>query len=44
MGTVVVHGEYWAAEADEAVEPGASIEVTGVDGLRLRVRPARAGR
>jgi membrane-bound serine protease (ClpP class) len=41
VGTVVVHGEYWTAEADEAVEPGASIEVTGVDGLRLRVRPAR---
>jgi membrane-bound serine protease (ClpP class) len=40
-GTVVVHGEYWTAESDEAVEPGAPVEVTGVEGLRLRVRPAR---
>jgi membrane-bound serine protease (ClpP class) len=39
-GTVVVHGEYWTAEADGPIEPGTRVEVVGVDGLRLRVRPA----
>jgi membrane-bound serine protease (ClpP class) len=42
-GTVVVHGEYWTADADEAIESGAPIEVTAVDGLRLRVRGRSAG-
>jgi membrane-bound serine protease (ClpP class) len=37
-GTVVVHGEYWTADADETIESGAPVEVTGVEGLRLRVR------
>jgi membrane-bound serine protease (ClpP class) len=40
-GTVVVQGEYWSADADETIEPGMPVEVTGVDGLRLRVRPRR---
>ena len=40
-GTVLVHGEYWSAETDEAIEAGTPVEVTGVDGLRLRVRAAR---
>ena len=40
VGTVVVHGEYWTAEADDAIEPGVPVEVTGVEGLRLRVRRA----
>lgn len=40
-GIVVIRGEYWTAEADEPVEAGETVEVTGVDGLRLRVRPAR---
>lgn len=42
-GTVVVHGEYWTADADEAIESGTSVEVTAVDGLRLRVRGRTAG-
>jgi membrane-bound serine protease (ClpP class) len=42
-GIVVIRGEYWTAEAEESVEAGQSIEVTGVDGLRLRVRPAHRG-
>jgi membrane-bound serine protease (ClpP class) len=42
-GTVVVHGEYWTADADEAIESGAPIEVTAVEGLRLRVRGRTAG-
>jgi membrane-bound serine protease (ClpP class) len=37
-GTVLVHGEYWTAEADGTIDAGAPIEVTGVEGLRLRVR------
>ncbi len=35
---VFVHGEYWDAEADEAVEVGQSVQVVAVDGLRMRVR------
>ncbi|HLK12075.1 MAG TPA: nodulation protein NfeD [Candidatus Binatia bacterium] len=42
QGTVVVRGEYWAAESDEAIDAGAPVEVTAVDGLRLKVRRARA--
>ncbi|HLY39279.1 MAG TPA: nodulation protein NfeD [Candidatus Binatia bacterium] len=43
-GTVVVRGEYWNAESDEEVADGEPVEVTGVDGLRLHVRRARARR
>jgi len=42
LGQVQVAGELWAAEIDaqEApLEPGARVEVMGVDGLRLRIRP-----
>ncbi|HSP97684.1 MAG TPA: nodulation protein NfeD [Candidatus Dormibacteraeota bacterium] len=35
---VFVHGEYWEADADEAVAIGDAVEVTAVEGLRLRVR------
>jgi membrane-bound serine protease (ClpP class) len=41
-GTVLVRGEYWNAESDEVVNPGERVEVTGVDGLSLRVRRVRA--
>jgi len=45
VGPVLVRGEYWTAESDEVVDAGAGIEVTAVDGLRLRVRPVpTAGR
>jgi membrane-bound serine protease (ClpP class) len=40
-GTVVVHGEYWTADSDDVVDAGERIEVTAVNGLRLRVRRAR---
>jgi len=44
-GSVLIHGEYWSAQADETadetIEAGAPVEVTSVDGLRLRVRAAR---
>jgi len=42
-GMVVVQGEFWTADADETIEPGAPVQVTGVDGLRLRVRAVRRG-
>lgn len=40
-GTVVVRGEYWTAEADGPIEAGTPVEVTGIEGLRLRVRARR---
>ena len=47
-GRVFIDGKEWAAELDagegldagEALDAGAAIEVTGVDGARLRVRRA----
>jgi membrane-bound serine protease (ClpP class) len=41
LGQVQVSGELWAAEIEPyeaAIEEGERVEVTGVDGLRLRVR------
>jgi membrane-bound serine protease (ClpP class) len=43
-GTVLVKGEYWTAESEDVVDAGERIEVTGVEGLRLRVRRARQAR
>lgn len=37
-GRVFVHGEYWEAVADEQVETGHRVVVTGIDNLRLRVK------
>jgi membrane-bound serine protease (ClpP class) len=37
-GRVFVRGEYWTAEADEDISAGERVEVTAVDGMRLRVR------
>jgi membrane protein implicated in regulation of membrane protease activity len=41
-GRVFIDGKEWAAELDdgETLEGGASIEVVGVDGARLKVRRA----
>jgi membrane-bound serine protease (ClpP class) len=39
-GRVRLDGEVWNAEAAGQVEVGAEVEVTGVEGLTLRVRPA----
>jgi len=39
-GTVFVRGEYWQARAEEPVAAGGRVEVTAVEGLRLRVRRA----
>jgi membrane-bound serine protease (ClpP class) len=39
-GKVFVRGEYWTARADEEIPAGARVEVTAVEGMRLRVRRA----
>ena len=40
-GRVFVRGEYWAARADTPVAAGERVEVTAVEGMRLRVRALR---
>jgi len=40
-GTVFIRGEFWRAEADEAIEEDAPVEATGVEGMLLKVRRAR---
>lgn len=37
-GTIFVRGEYWTAHADESIPQGEHVEVTAVEGMRLRVR------
>jgi membrane-bound serine protease (ClpP class) len=39
-GMVFVHGELWEARGDETIRQGDAIEVTAVEGLRLRVKRA----
>jgi membrane-bound serine protease (ClpP class) len=39
-GSVFVRGEYWNARADGDVAAGEAVEVTAVEGMRLRVRRA----
>lgn len=39
-GSVFVRGEYWNASAEGNVAAGEAVEVTGVEGMRLRVRRA----
>jgi membrane-bound serine protease (ClpP class) len=39
-GTVLIHGEYWRADASEPIEPRERVEAVAVEGLRLRVRRA----
>lgn len=41
-GRVFVHGELWKAVAEGSVAPGTPVEVVGVDGMTLRVRPLPA--
>jgi membrane-bound serine protease (ClpP class) len=43
-GTVEVHGELWRAHAAESIEVGEPVEVTGAEGLVLRVRKPVAER
>jgi len=39
-GTVFIHGEHWRARAEESIAVGERVEITAVEGLRLRVRRA----
>jgi membrane-bound serine protease (ClpP class) len=39
-GRVFVRGEYWTARSAEELPVGAAVEVTEVQGMRLRVRRA----
>ena len=43
-GTVLVHGERWAARAAAPIAAGAAVRVRGVDGLTLEVAPEDAPR
>jgi membrane-bound serine protease (ClpP class) len=43
-GRVFVRGEYWAARGGEEIPAGVEVEVTGVEGMRLRVRRATTER
>jgi membrane protein implicated in regulation of membrane protease activity len=36
---VRLQGEYWNAVSGIVLEPGTEVEITGMDGLTLRVRP-----
>ena len=42
-GRVFVRGEYWTARAEETIPAGDPVEVTAVEGMRLRVRRATQG-
>ena len=39
-GLIFVHGEYWRAISEEKLEPGEKAEVTGVEGLTIKVKKA----
>ncbi len=41
-GSVFVHGERWRARSDVPVRSGDAVEVVGVDGMVIRVRPSHA--
>jgi membrane-bound serine protease (ClpP class) len=38
-GKIFIEGEYWNAVSDSAVPVGASVEIVGIDGLTLKVKP-----
>jgi len=42
-GKVFVEGEYWNAVSDTPVTAGALVEIVGIQGLTLRVKPAPTG-
>jgi membrane-bound serine protease (ClpP class) len=37
-GKIFVRGEHWNATADETIESGQAVQITAVEGLRVRVR------
>jgi membrane-bound serine protease (ClpP class) len=38
-GKVFVEGEYWNAVSETPIEPGQTVEIAGIDGLTLKVKP-----
>jgi len=38
-GKVFVEGEYWNAVSDSRIEPGQLVEIIGIQGLTLKVKP-----
>ncbi len=38
-GMVLVEGEYWSATSETPVEAGGAVEITGMEGLNLHVKP-----
>jgi membrane-bound serine protease (ClpP class) len=40
-GYVLFQGEYWQAEAEEPIEKGENVVITGKEGARLKVKPRR---
>lgn len=40
-GLIFIRGEIWNATCDEGVEPGEQVQVTGVTGLKLKVKKIR---
>jgi membrane-bound serine protease (ClpP class) len=38
-GKVFIEGEYWNATSDSPVEPGQPVEIVGMSGLTLKVKP-----
>ena len=38
-GRVFIEGEYWNAVSDAPVEQGHTVEIIGIDGLTLKVKP-----
>ncbi len=38
-GKVFIEGEYWNAISDALIEPGAPVQIVGIEGLTLKVRP-----
>jgi membrane-bound serine protease (ClpP class) len=38
-GTIFVHGELWEAVSEHPIQAGSKIEVTGIEGLTLHVKP-----
>jgi len=40
-GKIFVEGEYWNARSDTPIEPGRPIEIVGMSGLTLQVKPKK---
>jgi membrane-bound serine protease (ClpP class) len=38
-GRVFIEGEIWNAVSETAIEAGQGVEVTGIEGLTLKVKP-----